>query len=149
MELPDNFWNPGESYADKLASSIAADMERNAMLASEKFDRDLEQHDAIMSMADNFDQTVQDVSELKGDVSELKGNVSGISMQITLLKTRADELEQKYEAEKRRAEEAEKKHLRKEHAFQIWLVILSCLLAPDPLKFIFQIIQDVIARLRS
>lgn len=142
MELPDNFWNPGESYADKLTSSIAANMERNAMLASEKYDRDLEQHDAIMSMADNFDQTVQ-------DVSELKGNVSGISMQITLLKTRDDELEQKYEAEKRRAEEAEKKHLRKEHAFQIWLVILSCLLAPDALKFIFQIIQDVIARLRS
>lgn len=142
MELPDNFWNPGESYADKLASGIAADMERNAMLASEKFDRGLEQHDAIMSMAGNFDQTVQ-------DVSELKGNVSGISMQITLLKTRDDELEQKYEAEKRRAEEAEKKHLRKEHAFQIWLVILSFLLAPDVLKFIFQIIQDVIARLRS
>lgn len=121
MELPDNFWTPGESYADKLASSIAANMERNAMLASEKFDRDLEQHDAIMSMADNFDQTVQ-------DVSKLNETVSGIDNRLALLNLRIEELERKYETEKNRADEAEKKNRASDQRFSLWLTILSIIM---------------------
>ena len=122
MELPDSIWNAGESLSGRLASSIATDMERNAMLASEKFDRGLEQHDAIMSMAGNFDQTVQ-------DVSELNETVSGLDQRLSLLNQRVEDLTRDLDDARRKANEANEKAAKADKRYNLLLALFGAVAA--------------------
>lgn len=142
MDTPDFSFDTSNLPASILANEVQNIMDQKAMRAAEQLSMEIEHHGAVMSIAENAEKTAQ-------DVRELTDTVSGIDNRIALLNRRVEELKQDLETEKQRADVAEKILAKKEHGFQIWLVILSCLLAPEVLKFIFQIIQAVIARLQS
>lgn len=115
MELPDNFWTPAESYADKLASGIAADMERKAMLASEKFDRDLEQHKAIMNIDDNSGQTAQTVVD--------------IDQRLSVLNRRVEDLERGLKDAKREIAEANEKASKDDKRYNLLIALFGAVTA--------------------
>lgn len=120
-ELPGNpsdYIDTSALLTSGLASQINALRDEHIALAKEKFLREQEEHSALLSMADNSEQTAQ-------DVNELKGVVSGIDNRLALLNLRIEELERKYETEKNRADEAEKKNRASDQRFSLWLTILS------------------------
>lgn len=123
-ELPGNpsdYIDTSAFLSSRLASQISALRDEHTMLARETYLREQEKHAALLSMAENSEQTAQ-------DVSELNETVSGIDNRLALLNQRIEELERKYETEKNRADEAEKKNRASDQRFSLWLTILSIIM---------------------
>ena len=85
-ELPGNpsdYIDTSAFLSSRLASQISALRDEHTMLARETYLREQEKHAALLSMAENSEQTAQ-------DVSELNETVSGIDNRLALLNQRIE-----------------------------------------------------------